>query len=73
MFIRVINSIYSGVVVYLENINDLIKAIPERMQIVLKIRNETELKKFHESVFLMSLKRRKEVLVSVSPIMMFMH
>ena len=59
MFIRVINSIYSGVVVYLENINDLIKAIPERMQIVLKIRNETELKKFHESVFFDEFKAQK--------------
>lgn len=59
MFVRVINSIYSGIVVYLENINDLIKAIPERMQVVLKIRNETELKKFYESVFFDEFKNQK--------------
>lgn len=49
MFVRVINSVYSGVVVYLENIDKLQPAIPERMDVVLRLRDATELKTFRES------------------------
>ncbi|WDD92874.1 3-dehydroquinate synthase II [Burkholderia sp. FERM BP-3421] len=49
VFVRVINSLYSGVVVYLENAANLLPAIPERMQVVLKLRDAAELKAFRDS------------------------
>ncbi|MCW7548146.1 3-dehydroquinate synthase II [Photorhabdus sp. APURE] len=49
IFIRVINSLYSGIVLYPDNISTFINAIPKRMQIVLKVRTHEELNKFKES------------------------
>lgn len=49
IFIRVINSLYSGIVLYPNNISTFINAIPKRMQIVLKVRTPEELNKFKES------------------------
>lgn len=57
MFIRMINSIYSGVVVYLDNIANLLPAIPKRLQIVLKLRDVTELVAFKESVHFADFKK----------------
>ncbi|MGZ2747293.1 3-dehydroquinate synthase II [Burkholderia stagnalis] len=49
VFVRVINSLYSGVVVYLDNVASLLPAIPERMQVVLKLRDAADLKAFRDS------------------------
>lgn len=49
MFVRVINSLYSGVVIYLDNAAILLPAIPDRMQVVLKLRDAAELKAFRDS------------------------
>ncbi|WP_220702179.1 3-dehydroquinate synthase II [Trinickia fusca] len=49
MFVRVINSLYSGIVVYMDNVERLLPAIPDRMQVVLKLRDAAELKAFRES------------------------
>jgi 3-dehydroquinate synthase class II len=49
VFVRVINSLYSGVIVYLDNVASLLPAIPDRMHVVLKLRDTEELKAFRES------------------------
>lgn len=49
IFVRVINSMYCGVVVYLDNLASLLPAIPDRMHVVLKLRDAEELKTFRES------------------------
>lgn len=57
LFVRVINSLYSGLVVYLDNISSLLPAIPSRMQVVLKLRDENELKAFRESAHFAEFKK----------------
>lgn len=49
LFARAINSLYSGVVVYLHNLETLLPAIPSRMRIVLRLRNPEELAAFRGS------------------------
>jgi 3-amino-4-hydroxybenzoic acid synthase len=48
IFVRVINSLYSGVVLYLDNISRLLPAVPGRMHVVLKLRDIAEIKAFRE-------------------------
>ncbi|WP_166289812.1 3-dehydroquinate synthase II [Photorhabdus stackebrandtii] len=49
IFIRVINSFYSGIILYSNNISTFIDAIPKRMQIILRVKTSEELIKFRES------------------------
>ncbi|MFB9243823.1 3-dehydroquinate synthase [Massilia antarctica] len=49
IFVRVVNSLYSGMVVYLDNISVFLPAIPARMQVILKLRDAAELKAFRDS------------------------
>ncbi|MDP5007875.1 MAG: 3-dehydroquinate synthase II [Glaciimonas sp.] len=49
LFVRVINSFYSGIVVHLDNIANLLPAIPARMHVVLKLTNDAQLKAFRNS------------------------
>ncbi len=49
IFIRVVNSLYSGVVLNIDNIDSLLPAIPRRMHVVLKLRDVNELGTFKES------------------------
>ncbi len=51
IFVRVINSRYGGVIVYLDNIQNFLPAIPARMQVILSLRNENEIKAFRESTY----------------------
>lgn len=60
IFMRVINSVYSGVIVYLDNISEMLKAIPGRMQVILKIRNEKELKEFQGGSLFETFKEKNE-------------
>ena len=46
IFMRVINSLYSGIVVYMDNLATFLPAIPSRMQVVLKLRDANELQAF---------------------------
>ncbi|RQS35496.1 3-dehydroquinate synthase [Burkholderia sp. Bp8992] len=48
MFVRVVNSLYSGVVVYPDNAANLLPAIPDRMQVVLRLGNAADVKAFRE-------------------------
>lgn len=49
IFIRVINSFYSGIILYPNNFSAFIDAIPKRMQIILRVKTSEELIKFRES------------------------
>ncbi len=57
ILMRVINSDYSGLIVYLDNIDALLPSIPERMQIVLKLRDMKEVGAFRESQYFQSFKQ----------------
>ncbi|WP_431261586.1 hypothetical protein [Burkholderia contaminans] len=48
MFVRVVNSLYSGVVVYPGNVANLLPAIPTRMRVVLRLGNAADIKAFRE-------------------------
>ncbi|HGW5374940.1 TPA: 3-dehydroquinate synthase II [Pseudomonas aeruginosa] len=48
IFARITNSSYTGLVVYLDNIDNLLPAIPERMLIILKLNSVKEIKAFRE-------------------------
>ncbi|OXI95017.1 MULTISPECIES: 3-dehydroquinate synthase II [Burkholderia] len=48
MFVRVVNSLYSGVVVYPGNVANLLPAIPSRMRVVLRLGNAADIKAFRE-------------------------
>ncbi|WP_083272494.1 3-dehydroquinate synthase II [Pseudomonas sp. ENNP23] len=48
IFVRVINSLYTGIVLYMDNLAELLPAVPARMHVVLRLRNATELKAFRE-------------------------
>ncbi|MDH1107704.1 3-dehydroquinate synthase II [Pseudomonas otitidis] len=48
IFVRVINSLYTGIVLYLDNLAELLPAVPARMHVVLRLRNAAELKAFRE-------------------------
>ncbi|MCT8348062.1 hypothetical protein LGZ99_12830 [Photorhabdus temperata] len=52
IFITVINSFYSGIILYLNNISAFIDAIPKIMQIILRVKTSEELIKFRESEYL---------------------
>jgi len=49
LFIRATNSLYSGIIVYMDNLDVLLPAIPSRMRLVLRLRNPNELRAFRES------------------------
>ncbi|HBO4967601.1 3-dehydroquinate synthase II [Pseudomonas aeruginosa] len=48
IFVRVINSLYTGIVLYMDNLAELLPAVPARMHVVLRLRNAAELKAFRE-------------------------
>ncbi|AZD84288.1 3,7-dideoxy-D-threo-hepto-2, 6-diulosonate synthase [Pseudomonas chlororaphis subsp. aureofaciens] len=48
IFARIINSTYTGLVVYLDNIDSLLPAMPERMLVILKLNSHKEIKAFRE-------------------------
>ncbi|RUI25706.1 3-dehydroquinate synthase II [Pseudomonas aeruginosa] len=48
VFVRVINSLYTGIVLYMDNLAELLPAVPARMHVVLRLRNAAELKAFRE-------------------------
>lgn len=48
IFVRVINSLYTGIVLYMDNLAELLPAVPSRMHVVLRLRNAAELKAFRE-------------------------
>ncbi|WP_301153315.1 3-dehydroquinate synthase II [Metapseudomonas otitidis] len=48
IFVRVINSLYTGIVLYMDNLAELLPAVPARMHVVLRPRNAAELKAFRE-------------------------
>ncbi|MGX5727537.1 3-dehydroquinate synthase II [Metapseudomonas otitidis] len=48
IFVRVINSLYTGIVLYMDNLTELLPAVPARMHVVLRLRNAAELKAFRE-------------------------
>jgi 3-amino-4-hydroxybenzoic acid synthase len=49
IFVRIINSSYSGIVVYLDNLATFLPAVPARMQVVLKLRDAKEVEAFRAS------------------------
>lgn len=51
IFSRVINSLYSGAIVYIDTMTTLMPAIPDRMQVILKIKHLDDIKKLKESSF----------------------
>lgn len=57
VFQRVINAHYSGLIVYLNNIDALLPAIPSRVQVVLKLRDLQEVNAFRESPHFQSFKQ----------------
>jgi 3-amino-4-hydroxybenzoic acid synthase len=60
IFVRIVNSLYSGVVVYLRNLDKLLPAIPSRMQTVLRLKDAAELKAFRESAHFASFREGQE-------------
>ena len=48
IFVRVINSLYTGIVLYMDNLAELLPAVPSRMHAVLRLR-AAEIKAFRES------------------------
>lgn len=48
IFVRVINSLYTGIVLYMDNLAELLPAVPVRMHVVLRLRNTAELKALRE-------------------------
>jgi|GEM_PF-290059 len=48
IFVRVINSLYTGIVLYMDNLAELLPAVPARMHVVLRLRNAAELEAFRE-------------------------
>lgn len=48
IFVRVINSLYTGIVLYMDSLAELLPAVPARMHVVLRLRNAAELKAFRE-------------------------
>lgn len=48
IFVRVINSLYTGIVLYMDNLAELLPAVPARMHVVLRLRNAAELKAVRE-------------------------
>ncbi|MBO2929644.1 3-dehydroquinate synthase II [Metapseudomonas otitidis] len=48
IFVRVINSLYTGIVLYMDNLAELLPAVPARMHVVLRLRNAADLKAFRE-------------------------
>jgi 3-amino-4-hydroxybenzoic acid synthase len=54
IFVRIVNSLYSGVIVYMRNLDKLLPAVPPRMQTVLRLKDAADLKVFRESAYFSS-------------------
>ncbi|RRS08743.1 MULTISPECIES: 3-dehydroquinate synthase II [unclassified Pseudoalteromonas] len=66
MFARIINLQYSGIITYLNNIENLIKYIPNRMLVILKLSDKKELEQFKKSKLCKQFKEDKSKRLVVS-------
>ncbi|MFC3034354.1 3-dehydroquinate synthase II [Pseudoalteromonas fenneropenaei] len=66
IFARIINLQYSGIITYLSNIENLIKYIPNRMLVILKLADKDELEQFKKSKFYKQFKEDKSKRLVVS-------
>jgi 3-dehydroquinate synthase class II len=66
IFARIINLQYSGIITYLNNIENLIKYIPNRMLVILKLSNKKELEQFKKSKLYKQFKEDKSKRLVVS-------
>jgi len=57
VFIRIINSLYSGVIIHLDSIAAFLPAIPSRMQVILRLRSSEEVEAFRNSVHIEEFKK----------------